>query len=114
MAQFCEVEDCRLKGKPVYKLVFQGGLWRGEDCGCAKSYRIKTTINPFAITLDHVHDEFGQKVRVESIAQLSAAEKRFGFESCVLNRDQQNFNDVPEQKRYTVSDVHNWKFGRRR
>lgn len=112
MAQYCEVEGCRLKGKPIFKLSFQGGKFRGEECGCARSYRVKLTLNPFNFTLDHVRDEMGHKVHVESLAQLSAAEKRYGFESCVLNRDQQNFNDTPSQEPVTMNRLYQRKFGR--
>jgi hypothetical protein len=112
MAQHCEVEDCRLKGVGVYRISFQGGQWRGEECGCARKYRIRTALNPFSFVLDHVHDELGHKVRVESLAQLSAAEQRYGFESCVLNRDAQNFNDTPAQVPVTVDRLYQRKFGR--
>lgn len=113
MAQYCEVEDCRLKGKPVFKLSFQGGKFRGVDCGCARRYRIKLTLNPFAVTMQHVRDEAGHPIRVESIAQMSAAEKRYGFESCILNRDAQNFNDTPSQVPVTMDRLYQRKFGRR-
>ena len=73
-----------------------------------------STLNPFAIEFQHVNDEFGRPLKVENLRQLSAAEKRLGFQSVVLNSDAQNFNDPPQQKKITMQDVHRYKFARQR
>lgn len=114
MSTKCEVCDTvvyrrRLKLEEPHK-----GLMVGFDCGCLAADRIpRTTVNPFSITFDHVADEFGQHLHVDSIRQLEAAEKRLGFQSVVLNSDAQNFDDPPQQKPIDVAQIHNWKFSDR-
>lgn len=110
MANICE--GC---GESVYRTILVGKKWLGADCGCTRMARIMaSTQSAFGITLQHVHNEFGQPIKVENIRQLSAAEKRYGFESVVLNSDAQNFDDPPQQKRVSVADLHNWKFSNRK
>ena len=104
---------CQKCEKVVYRLRFMAErkIYLGVDCGCVAADRIpKICANPFDLTLDHVHDEFGQKLHVSSIRELSAAEKRFGFQSVVLNSDAQNFDDPPQQRAVTVSDLVKRKF----
>ena len=111
MANICD--GC---GESVYRTILNTAKrqWLGVECGCTKKAREIVNVNTaFAITFDHVHDEFGQKLRVENLRQLSAAEKRYGFQSVVLNADAQNFNDPPQQKPINVADVHRWKFSDR-
>lgn len=85
--------------------------WLGFDCGCLAADRVpRTTLNPFKIRFDHVADEFGNHLEVENIRQLEAAEKRLGFQSVVLNSDAQNFDDPPQQREVTVSDLVRRKF----
>jgi len=113
MAQFCEVEDCRLKDKPVHRIIFQGGKWRGDDCGCARRHRIRTALNPFnGLVLQHAKDEFGKPLEVSSVGQLSRLESRYGFEHVVLNYDGSNANDPPQQKAVTMDRLYQRKFGR--
>ena len=86
--------------------------WLGFDCGCLAADRVpRGTENVFDITFQHVNDEFGNRLKVHSIRELEAAEKRLGFQSVVLNSDAQNFDDPPQQKSTSVADIHNWKFG---
>ena len=114
MANVCD--GC---GKTVYRNRFMPirKIWLGQDCGCLAKDGIatgipRTTVNPFDITLDHCHDEFGQKIHVSNLRELSAAEKRYGFQSCVLNNDAQNFDDPPQQRRIEVGDLYKRKFSR--
>lgn len=89
-------------------------IWLGVDCGCVDADRIpRTCANPFDLTLDHVYDEMGNKLHVENIQQLSAAEKRLGFQHVVLNQDRQNWYDPPQQRPITVADVHKFKYSNR-
>lgn len=107
---------CEQCGQSVYRTKFSTAKkqWLGVDCGCTQMARIAaSTVNPFSIVFDHVSDEFGNKLKVENIRQLSAAEKRLGFQSVVLNSDAQNFNDPPQQRKIDISDVHAWKFSSR-
>lgn len=114
MSQTCE--SC---GVPVYRKVYETNaegkfVGLGVDCGCKRIAVIKKAqTNSFCLTLDHVADEFGQKLHVENLRQLSAAEKRYGFQSVVLNSDAQNFDDPPQQKPITVADVHKFKYSTR-
>ena len=119
MAQKCD--GC---GEIAYKLRYmplaEKNLGYGPGtCRCAEKYLgqktaiPKTTCNPFDITFDHVADEMGNKLHVENIRQLEAAEKRLGFQSVVLNSDSQNFDDPPQQKSISFADVHRWKFSDR-
>lgn len=111
MPQYCEVDDCRLKGKPVFKVSFQGGVFRGEECGCARSYRIKMAFNPFnGLVLQHAHDEFGKPLQVSSVGQLSRLESRYGFEHVVLNYDGSSQNDPPQQRPVTMERLYQRKF----
>jgi hypothetical protein len=104
---------CQQCEKVVYRLRFmvEQKKWLGVDCGCVAADRVpRTTLNPFKIRFDHVADEFGNHLEVESIRQLEAAEKRLGFQSVVLNSDAQNFDDPPQQREVTVSDLVKRKF----
>ena len=106
---------CGRCNKSVYKRRYMPiqKIWLGMDCGCLKADRaVRSTASPFNLTLDHVHDEWGNKLHVDNIQQLSAAEKRYGFQSVVLNSDEQNFDDPPQQRQVTVSDLVRRKFGR--
>ena len=112
MANICD--GC---GETVYRNIYQpeSHKWLGVDCGCTRKARLTWNVeSAFKIKLEHVHDEFGKPVSVNSIREMSAAEKRYGFQSVVLNADAQNFNDPPQQRRIEMRDVHNWKFSQRR
>ena len=90
------------------------GKFLGFDCGCLAKDRLpRNCINPYDIEFQHVNDEFGRHLKVHSIRELSAAEKRLGFQSVVLNSDAQNFDDAPQQRPITVADVHKFKFSTR-
>ena len=113
-------QTCDRCGVVVYRRILRleapyKGQFHGVDCGCMKKPRelADSTVSSFDLTLDHVHDEFGQKLRVHSIRELSAAEKRLGFQSVVLNSDAQNFDDPPQQKPISIADVHKFKFSDR-
>ena len=84
----------------------------GVECGCTRRPRVlgDSTKSSFDITFDHVNDEFGNKLHVENIRQLEAAQNRLGFQSVVLNADAQNFDDPPQQKRVDMASVHNWRY----
>ncbi len=103
----------------VYRKVYETNaegkfVGLGVDCGCKRVAVIKKAqTNSFCLTLDHVADEFGQKLHVENLRQLSAAEKRYGFQSVVLNSDAQNFDDPPQQRKIEVADIHRFKYGSR-
>lgn len=117
MAQQCE--EC---GETVYRrqYVHRRQKFLGEGTGSCRCYEREmgtlarlpdSTRSAFDITLDHVYDSHGQKLHVENLQQLSQAENKYGFESCVLNRDAQNFNDAPQQPVVHMRDVHKWKYG---
>lgn len=87
------------------------GKFFGVDCGCiAKDYIPRQCSNPFDIEFQHVNDEFGNRLRVHNIRELSAAEKRLGFTSVVLNSDAQNFDDPPQQRKMDMASVHRWRY----
>jgi hypothetical protein len=111
-------QTCDLCFQPVFRKVWdidpetKKMVGKGVDCGCRRKPKAPVgTANPFEITFDHVHDEFGNKLHVGNMRELSAAEKRLGFQSVVLNSDHQNFDDPPQQKPITVADVYKRKFG---
>lgn len=111
MANTCE--GC---SESVYRTIFNVGQkkWLGVECGCTRTARIqRTTVNPFDITLQHVHGFDGKPLHVENLRQLSRAEETYGFQSCVLSRDQQNFDDPPQQRKLDVADIHRFKFSNR-
>lgn len=109
-------QQCDGCSKVVYRRKFMPtrNIWLGVDCGCVAADMIpKSCRNAFDLTLDHVSDEFGHKLHVNSIRELSAAEKRLGFQHVVLNQDRQNWDDPPQQRPITVADVHRFKYSDR-
>ena len=87
------------------------GKFLGFECGCLAADRMpRSCINPFSIEFQHVNDEFGRHLRVDSIRQLESAEKRLGFQSVVLNSDAQNFDDPPQQAAVDMAKIHRWKY----
>jgi hypothetical protein len=107
---------CDACGIPVHRtrLVQSTGKWLGFDCGCLSEEIVKTTVNPYAdLTLDHVHDERGQKVRVTSKRQLHEAEKRYHFKHHVANMNEANFGVAPSHRATTVADHYRRKFAGR-
>lgn len=116
MSQSCDV--CAVV---VYRKVWSKDretgkmVGKGVECGCTRKPKAPVgTGNVFDITFDHVATEFGEKLHVSNLRELSAAEKRYGFESCVLSRDSQNFDDPPQQAPVTVDRLYKRKFGPRR
>ena len=106
-------QKCGVCEKVVYKRVYDVNkhCHVGIDCGCRRLSMIpRTTVNPFDITFDHVADSFGNKLHVENIRQLEAAEKTYGFQSVVLHSDAQNFDDPPQQHKVDMASIHNWRY----
>lgn len=111
MANVCE--QCSTS---CYRTIFNATKkqWLGVECGCTRRARaMVSTVNPFDITLQHVHGADGKPLRVENLRQLSRAEEVYGFQSCVLSRDAQNFDDAPQQRKFEVADIHKFKFSNR-
>ncbi len=107
---------CSQCGVSVYRTIFNVAKkqWLGVECGCTRRARaMVSTVNPFDLTLQHVYGADGKPLRVENLRQLSRAEGTYGFQSCVLSRDQQNFDDPPQQRRLEVADIHRFKFSNR-
>ena len=93
----------------VYRQVFQGGAFRGVECGCSAGFaeRRDAPKDMYSdLVLEHVHDEHGRQVRVTSSRQLAEAEKRYNFASVVRNMDSVRINDAPQQKVFTVRDFY--------
>ena len=116
MAQYCE--SCN---EIAYKLRFMPTLKKSlgygpGTCQCAERHlgqraAIESgTTSAFKIKFDHVYDAGGGKLEVNSIRELERAEKTYGFESCVLNKDAQNFDDAPQQRVVDPASLHRWKF----
>jgi hypothetical protein len=86
------------------------------SCRCAEKHLFQTDAIPrstksnYDITFDHVADFAGNKLHVENIRQLERAEQTYGFQSVVLNKDAQNFDDAPQQPVVDMARVHNWKW----
>lgn len=71
--------------------------------------------NSFAnFTLDHVRDEFGKKVTVQSIAELRAAEKRYNFALAVAADDGGGAAAPPQHESWAGDISHDYqrKFNR--
>ncbi len=103
--------NCGKCGQPCYRTRFIGGEFLGIDCGCLQERRAQSAVVAFGeLTLDHIHDERGHKVRVTSLRQLQEAEKRYNFASVVANYDARNVDTPPQQKVFGVSDVYKTKF----
>jgi hypothetical protein len=106
---------CDNCGESVHRTRFTGGKFIGIDCRCFREQQIKSAVNPFSdLTLEHIHDESGNKVRVTSLRQLQEAEKRFNFASAVANFDESHVNYAPQQKVFSVADMYKSKFHGRR
>jgi hypothetical protein len=98
---------CDTCGKPVYrtKYLAKSLAWVGVDCGCARERAVLSVNGSFDdLTLDHIHDESGAKVRVTSLRQLREAEKKYNFVHRVANYDGENINIPEQQKVYSVRD----------
>ncbi len=66
--------------------------------------------NPFEnFTLDNVRDERGQKVTVNSIAELRAAEKRHNFALAVASDDGGRADKPPQHEPWAGDITHNYK-----
>lgn len=109
---------CDVCTEPVYRKIWTTDaatgkmVGKGVECGCTSKPKPPVgTENVFNLTMDHVYDEMGQKLKVENLRQLSQAESRYGFESCILSRNEQNFNDAPQQRKFGVGDLYRRKFG---
>jgi hypothetical protein len=69
-------------------------------CRACRSPRLRESVhNPFAnLELTHATDESGQPVRVTSLRQLQAAERRYGFKSLVANEREADFDKPPQTR----------------
>ncbi len=106
---------CKQCGQTIARERFlpDSGKWVGVDCGCARTLASVSLANPYSdLTLDHIFDERGQKVRVTSIHQLREAEKRFGFKHHVANMEEKHFSVAPAHRATTVGDHYQRKFAR--
>ena len=69
---------------------------------CCRSCRYPTShsvANPYTgLMLDHVHDEHGQPLRVDSMRQIHEAEKRLRFKSLVANERSADFDKPPQTR----------------
>ena len=104
---------CKQCGGTVGRLRLVGDGFVGVDCGCAgrTPLRKEAEKNVYSdLTLDHVFDERGNKVRVTSSRQLSEAQKRYDFASVVHSMNAENIDRAPVQKPMTVGDIYRRKF----
>ena len=69
-----------------------------------------SAINPFDINSTMWRMSSATSSMSVSIRELERAEQRLGFQSVVLNKDAQNFDDAPQQPRVDMARVHDWKF----
>jgi len=104
---------CDQCGETCYRTRYIGGRYLGLDCRCVTDRTQASTANPYGdLTIEHVHDEKGNPVRVTSSRQLAEAEKRYNFASVVRNFDQANIDRPPQQKVFQVTDFYREKFQR--
>lgn len=71
--------------------------------------------NVFAnFTLDHVRDEHGKKVTVNSVKELRAAEKRYNFSLACATNDNGNVDEPPQHESWAGDIRHGYqkKFNR--
>lgn len=104
---------CPECGATVCRERLVGDKFKGVDCGCAgkEMLRKEAEKNMYSdLTLEHVHDERGNKVRVTSSRQLSEAQKRYEFASVVHSMNSENIDRAPVQKPLSVSDIYRRKF----
>ena len=81
---------------------------------CRSPRSRESVVNPYDLTLDHVHDHSGQPLRVSSLRQLQAAEKEFQFKSLVANENENRFDEPPQHKPRdlfdAMTDENKWLF----
>lgn len=65
----------------------------------------ESVVNPYDLTLDHVHDHSGQPLRVTSLRQLQQAEKEFQFKSLVGNERECDFDKPPQHRPKDLFDA---------
>jgi hypothetical protein len=87
-------------------IVFSDSGGSREYCRvCKPSNNITPALNPFQdFTLQHVKDERGQKVKVNSLSELRAAEKRYNFALAVAT-DDGGTADKPPQHELHAGDI---------
>jgi len=107
------MQVCGTCNKEVVRQRFlpESQIWVGVDCGCARTIAMGSLANLWSdLTLDHIHDERGQKVRVTSIHQLREAEQRYGFKHHLANQSSEHFDIPPTHRPQTVLDRYERKF----
>lgn len=68
-------------------------------CRACRYPTVRSIANPYTgMILEHVHDDHGQSLRVDSIRQLQDAEKRFRFKSLVANERSADFDKPPQTR----------------
>jgi len=68
--------------------------------------------NPFEnFTLHHVRDENGKKVKVNSLAELRAAEKKYNFSLAAVSEDGSNIDDAPQHEKWAGDIAHGYSWG---
>jgi hypothetical protein len=106
-------DDC---GERVHRArVLTSGKTVGHDCRCARSVGVMVDAdNPFRtsgeLTLQHVHGEDGNPLRVTSMRELQAAENKYHFNHIPTNMDRSNWDTPKQQQVYQVGDRYRRKF----
>ena len=111
-------QTCGSCGKENYRVVFVSGRsqWLGAECGCLRLQIGRDMDNPFStsgeLTLDHVLDGEGKKVRVTSLRELRQAESKHNFEHVASNNDRGNWDKPKQQPAYNIGDNYRARFPR--
>jgi putative FmdB family regulatory protein len=69
--------------------------------------------NPYEnLTLQHVRDEKGKPVRVNSLAELRVAEKRYGFVHAFSSQNASSLDDAPQHESWAgdIRHGYDWKW----
>lgn len=95
------MQHCQKCNKPQYRLRWDKGVGVGTDCGCTLVDHSADSVNSpyFELTLDHVFDEKGNKVRVDSLRQMSKVEERYGVIHACTSYSENYIQ--PDQKQHT-------------
>lgn len=111
------IEKCMVCGTETMrpKLIFDPNGSRAVYCKrcIPRVHRlgsVDTAKNSFAnFTLDHVRDEGGKKVTVNSIAELRAAEKRYNFALAVASDDGGDTSAPPQHEAWAGDIAHKYE-----
>ena len=94
-------QRCDSCGEIQYRRTLRGEKFIGTDCGCLRLVNGRNSVNdPYSgLTLEHVLDESGKPIVVNSLRDISKAEDKYHFVHAVTSYSENYIQ--PDQKSHT-------------